>query len=163
LTAGLECQPKLAVRHLPSCWKALYTPKRREHHQHRFSKLLHWRVESHILLCSQGSSRHGHQGALQRVEQVQHTSQRYCSWKYCHRYVSARAGLSAENSNTVARQDPAFTENRLGGIPGGRWGHPDDFKGPAVFLASDASAYITGEILVVDGVRVQSTLPNILS
>jgi NAD(P)-dependent dehydrogenase (short-subunit alcohol dehydrogenase family) len=55
-------------------------------------------------------------------------------------------------SNTVARQDPAFTENRLSGIPGGRWGAPEDFMGPAVFLASDASAYVTGETLVVDGV-----------
>jgi 2-deoxy-D-gluconate 3-dehydrogenase len=63
--------------------------------------------------------------------------------------------MVADNSNTAARQDPAFTENRLVGIPGGRWGHPDDFKGPAVFLASDASTYVTGEILVVDGVSVQ--------
>jgi 2-deoxy-D-gluconate 3-dehydrogenase len=57
-------------------------------------------------------------------------------------------------SNTAARQDPAFTENRLNGIPGGRWGAPEDFMGPAVFLASDASAYITGETLVVDGVSL---------
>lgn len=36
-------------------------------------------------------------------------------------------------------------------IPIGRWGHMDDFKGPAVFLTSDASAYVTGETLLVDG------------
>ncbi len=36
-------------------------------------------------------------------------------------------------------------------IPAGRWGNPDDFKGPAVFLASAASDYVNGEILVVDG------------
>lgn len=42
--------------------------------------------------------------------------------------------------------------NRLTGIPGGRWGAPEDFMGSAVFLASRASAYITGEMLVVDGV-----------
>ncbi|HVZ24784.1 MAG TPA: D-threitol dehydrogenase, partial [Sediminibacterium sp.] len=31
------------------------------------------------------------------------------------------------------------------------WGHPDDFKGPVVFLASEAGAYVHGTILVVDG------------
>lgn len=88
------------------------------------------------------------------MEQIQHQSQRYRPRQYRYRHVSWRSGTSADVSNTVARQDPAFTENRLVGIPGGRWGQPDDFKGPAVFLASRASSYITGEILVVDGVRV---------
>jgi 2-deoxy-D-gluconate 3-dehydrogenase len=45
--------------------------------------------------------------------------------------------------------------NRLGGIPGGRWGAPEDFMGPAIFLASSASAYVSGEMLVVDGVSCQ--------
>ncbi len=36
-------------------------------------------------------------------------------------------------------------------IPAGRWGNIDDFKGPAVFLASSASDFVNGEILVVDG------------
>ncbi|GAA4396474.1 SDR family oxidoreductase [Tsukamurella soli] len=36
-------------------------------------------------------------------------------------------------------------------IPAGRWGSPDDFKGPAVFLASDAAAYVQGHLLAVDG------------
>lgn len=37
-------------------------------------------------------------------------------------------------------------------IPAGRWGDPKDFAGPVVFLASNASQYVCGEILVVDGV-----------
>lgn len=36
-------------------------------------------------------------------------------------------------------------------IPAGRWGAPDDFKGPVVYLASSASLYVSGETLLVDG------------
>jgi len=53
--------------------------------------------------------------------------------------------------NSKARQDPEFTVNRTKGIPGGRWGAPADFAGPTVFLASAASNWVTGEMLVVDG------------
>jgi 2-deoxy-D-gluconate 3-dehydrogenase len=36
-------------------------------------------------------------------------------------------------------------------IPLGRWGEPEDLGGIAVFLASDASDYVTGQIIVIDG------------
>ncbi|KAJ3525859.1 hypothetical protein NM208_g11455 [Fusarium decemcellulare] len=36
-------------------------------------------------------------------------------------------------------------------IPAGNWGSPDDFKGTAVYLASKASGYVSGHVLVVDG------------
>ena len=39
----------------------------------------------------------------------------------------------------------------LSKTPAGRWGTPDDLKGPAVFLASSASDFVNGHILYVDG------------
>jgi len=50
-----------------------------------------------------------------------------------------------------AKQDKNFTQKFLSRIPMARLGGEDDIKGAAVFLASDASNYITGHILCVDG------------
>jgi NAD(P)-dependent dehydrogenase (short-subunit alcohol dehydrogenase family) len=44
-----------------------------------------------------------------------------------------------------------FEERMLEDIPLGRFGNPEDLKGVVVFLASPAAAYITGQIIVVDG------------
>lgn len=44
-------------------------------------------------------------------------------------------------------REPAIRQR----IPAGRWGRPEDLVGPAVFLASTASDYVAGHILVVDG------------
>ncbi|MEM7461523.1 MAG: SDR family oxidoreductase [Pseudomonadota bacterium] len=66
--------------------------------------------------------------------------------------VNAIAPGYIETDNTEAlRNDTARYKAILERIPAGRWGNPDDFKGPAVFLASAASDYVHGEILVVDG------------
>ncbi len=57
-----------------------------------------------------------------------------------------------ETDNTTAlRNDPARYPAILARIPAGRWGKPEDFMGAAVFLASAASDYVSGTILVVDG------------
>lgn len=57
-----------------------------------------------------------------------------------------------DTDNTEAlRNDPVRSEAILSRIPAGRWGTPDDFKGAAVFLASEASNYVHGTILTVDG------------
>ena len=66
--------------------------------------------------------------------------------------VNAIAPGYVRTDNTEALQnDRARYESILERIPAGRWGNIDDFKGPAVFLASSASDFVNGEILVVDG------------
>lgn len=58
--------------------------------------------------------------------------------------------ISTDNTEAL-RNDPDRSASILARIPAGRWGTPDDFRGPVVFLASPASDYISGEVLVVDG------------
>jgi 2-dehydro-3-deoxy-D-gluconate 5-dehydrogenase len=47
--------------------------------------------------------------------------------------------------------DPVREPQIRGRIPAGRWGQPNDLIGPLLFLASDASNYVDGHVLVVDG------------
>jgi 2-deoxy-D-gluconate 3-dehydrogenase len=60
-------------------------------------------------------------------------------------------GYIATDNTEALRNDPVRQQAILSRIPAGRWGEPEDFKGPVVFLASAASNYVTGEVLVVDG------------
>jgi 2-deoxy-D-gluconate 3-dehydrogenase len=60
-------------------------------------------------------------------------------------------GYIATDNTEALRNDPDRSASILGRIPAGRWGRPEDFAGPAVFLASRASDYVTGTILTVDG------------
>lgn len=60
-------------------------------------------------------------------------------------------GYIATDNTEALRADEARYASILERIPQGRWGTPEDFGGPAVFLASSASDYVNGEILVVDG------------
>ncbi|MEL6588107.1 MAG: SDR family oxidoreductase [Pseudomonadota bacterium] len=66
--------------------------------------------------------------------------------------VNAIAPGYIDTDNTEAlRNDPVRSKSILDRIPAGRWGSPGDFKGPAVFLASDAAAYMHGHVMLVDG------------
>lgn len=66
--------------------------------------------------------------------------------------VNAIAPGYISTNNTAALQGDE-TRNRqiLERIPTGRWGRPEDIAGAAVFLASPAADYVTGQILAVDG------------
>lgn len=60
-------------------------------------------------------------------------------------------GYISTDNTTALREDKDRSASILGRIPAGRWGEPEDFKGPVVFLASEASNYVHGTILTVDG------------
>jgi len=60
-------------------------------------------------------------------------------------------GYIATRNTEEIRNDPVRSKSILERIPASRWGEPDDLKGAVVFLASAASNYINGAILIVDG------------
>lgn len=60
-------------------------------------------------------------------------------------------GYIRTDNTEALRRDPERSAAILERIPAGRWGEPDDMKGPVVFLASPASDYVHGTILTVDG------------
>lgn len=58
--------------------------------------------------------------------------------------------ISTDNTEAL-RNDPARASSILGRIPANRWGEPEDFAGPVVFLCSEAASYMSGSIMLVDG------------
>jgi 2-deoxy-D-gluconate 3-dehydrogenase len=73
-------------------------------------------------------------------------------WGQRNVQVNAIAPGYFRTDNTSSLQkDEIRNRQILERIPAGRWGEPEDMAGAAVFLASAASNYITGEVLVVDG------------
>jgi len=60
-------------------------------------------------------------------------------------------GYMATDNTAALRADPVRSRQILERIPAGRWGTPQDVAGAAVFLASSASDYLHGHVLVVDG------------
>jgi 2-deoxy-D-gluconate 3-dehydrogenase len=73
-------------------------------------------------------------------------------WAAHNVQINAIAPGYFRTDNTQALQkDEVRNRQILERIPAGRWGEPEDIAGAAVFLASPASDYVTGEVLVVDG------------
>lgn len=60
-------------------------------------------------------------------------------------------GYIATDNTQALQDDPVRSKAILERIPAGRWGRPEDFAGPAIFLSSAAADYVSGEILTVDG------------
>jgi NAD(P)-dependent dehydrogenase (short-subunit alcohol dehydrogenase family) len=59
--------------------------------------------------------------------------------------------VKTELNRNLWGEDPALAESTVANVPLGRWGETSDIVGPAIYLASDAGAYTTGAIIVVDG------------
>lgn len=60
-------------------------------------------------------------------------------------------GYISTDNTTALRADESRSRSIMERIPANRWGEPADFKGPIVFLASDASSYMHGTVMTVDG------------
>ena len=77
---------------------------------------------------------------------VQHPVQRH--WTRLHRYPADRTSARASSPTAAVIPSTSFIVAKT---PAGRWGEAEDLGGPAVFLASEASDFVNGLILYVDG------------
>lgn len=84
---------------------------------------------------------------------IQMTRELSTEWASRGVRVNAIAPAQITNPAFERRMDatPGLRENFLRGIPMGRLGVPDDIKGLALFLASDASGFTTGAVIPIDG------------
>lgn len=96
-----------------------------------------------ILVPSYAASKHGIAGITKTM----------CNeWAKYNINVNAIApGYMATDNTAPLRADEKRNQSILERIPVGRWGNNRDLNGAVVFLASDASAYINGHVLAVDG------------
>jgi 2-deoxy-D-gluconate 3-dehydrogenase len=96
-----------------------------------------------ILVPSYAASKHGIAGITKTM----------CNeWAKYNINVNAIApGYIATDNTAPLRADEKRNQSILERIPAGRWGNNRDLNGAVVFLASDASAYINGHVLAVDG------------
>lgn len=96
-----------------------------------------------ILVPSYSASKHAVVGLTKAL------SNEWAQYGIC---VNALApGWIATKMTTAVRNNETRNTEILSRIPVGRWGTPEDFKGPAVFLASEAAAYVSGCTITVDG------------
>lgn len=71
--------------------------------------------------------------------------------RYGIRCNAVLPGWIATDMTALSQSSDVFQEKVISRVPKRRWGKPEDFAGVAVYLASDAAAFHTGDCLVVDG------------
>lgn len=75
-----------------------------------------------------------------------------CEWAKSNVLVNAVAPTIVETDLTKdALADPAYAKQMKDRIPMGKWALPEDIVGPVIFFASEASSFVTGQILYIDG------------
>lgn len=77
-----------------------------------------------------------------------------CAVEFARYRIRANAllpGWVATGMTTALQANEQFEERIIRRIPARRWGQPEDFAGIAVYLTSDASAYHSGDMIVIDG------------
>jgi 2-dehydro-3-deoxy-D-gluconate 5-dehydrogenase len=96
-----------------------------------------------ITVAAYTASKHGVAGVTKALAN---------EWAKHNVQINAIAPGYFETDNTRRlRDDPRRSQEISARIPAGRWGAPADIGGAVVFLASDASQYVNGHLLVVDG------------
>jgi 2-deoxy-D-gluconate 3-dehydrogenase len=71
--------------------------------------------------------------------------------KYNIQVNAIAPGYMSTNNTQALRNDNVRNKEILTRIPMGRWGEPQDMQGAVIFLSSNASNYVTGHTLAVDG------------
>jgi gluconate 5-dehydrogenase len=75
-----------------------------------------------------------------------------CEWAKSNVLVNAVAPTVVETDLTKsALADPAYAKQMKDRIPMGKWAMPEDIVGSVIFFASEASSFVTGQILYIDG------------
>jgi 2-deoxy-D-gluconate 3-dehydrogenase len=84
---------------------------------------------------------------------VQLTKSLAAAWARSNIQVNAilPGWIATEMTDGARTGMPGFSDTIVGRTPAGRWGETADFEGAAVFLASQASDFVTGATLAVDG------------
>jgi hypothetical protein len=103
------------------------------------------------LAAIEGAARSAHYGATKGalVSMVRALAVEF--GRYRIRVNAVLPGWIETDMTARATADEKFSTHVLPRIPIRRWGQPDDFGGVAVYLASDASSYHSGDCLVIDG------------
>jgi NAD(P)-dependent dehydrogenase (short-subunit alcohol dehydrogenase family) len=99
----------------------------------------------------EGAARNQHYGATKGAVHAMIRGIAVELARYGIRANSVAPGWIATEMTAGAQDNPAFAEKVIPRVPMRRWGRPEDFGGVAVYLASDASAYHTGDLFVIDG------------
>ena len=99
----------------------------------------------------EGAARHSHYGASKGAVTALVRALAVELARHRIRVNSLIPGWVETEMTATQFAEPRFSANVLPRVPARRWGLPEDFAGIAVYLMSDASAYMTGEALVLDG------------